>query len=178
MKLDTFMWLLLVVFMFHEFEEIIMMKPWINKNAHDLQKRFPSFTSRFLPVIDRLSTSSFALAIGVEFLLFGFLIYFSVEYKLYALWTSLLLVFTFHLIFHILSFMLYRKYVPVILTSILCVPYCLYAWVFLKNSNVEYLKDIFQWLMIVVVIGAIIFIFALWVAVHFEKWLKNNFIGT
>jgi hypothetical protein len=33
------MWLLPIVFMIHEFEQIIMMKPWAAKNANEIQRR-------------------------------------------------------------------------------------------------------------------------------------------
>jgi hypothetical protein len=32
MKIETLMWLLPIIFMFHDFEEIIMMKIWLKKN--------------------------------------------------------------------------------------------------------------------------------------------------
>jgi len=36
-------WLFLIVFMLHEFEEIIFLKPWVGKNSAYLSKRFPKF---------------------------------------------------------------------------------------------------------------------------------------
>jgi hypothetical protein len=176
MKLDTMMWLLLVFFMFHEFEEIIMMKPWVAKNKRGLRKRFPAVASRLLPHFEKLSTSSIALAIAVEFLLFSVLIFSAVELQLYALWTSILLVFFFHVIFHIFSFVLYRKYVPVIITSLLSIPYCLYALYFLKNNELFW-SNFTRGFLIVVALGATVFIFALWLAARFEKWLNKSFIG-
>jgi hypothetical protein len=41
-KLETLMWLLPIVFMFHDFEEIIMFKPWMNANYAALEKRLPA----------------------------------------------------------------------------------------------------------------------------------------
>lgn len=177
MKLDTSMWLLLVVFMFHEFEEIMMMKPWIDKNTGELQKRFPTMANRLLPHFENLSTSSLALIIGVEFLMFSVLIFLAAEHELYALWTSILLVFFFHIIFHILSFVVYRKYVPVIVTSLLSAPYCLYALYVLRNNELFW-SDFTQWFIVVVVLGVSVYIFGTWLALRFEKWLKINFAGT
>jgi hypothetical protein len=175
MKLDTMMWLLLVIFMFHEFEEIIMMKPWITKNKSHLRQRFPVFTSRLFPHFERLSASSISLIIAIEFLMVSALIYSAVEFELYPLWTSFLLIFTFHLIFHIISFMLYRKYVPVIVTSIITIPYCLYTLYSLKNNHIEFVASLFRWLVVVAMVGAIIFACSLWLATCFEKWLNKNY---
>jgi hypothetical protein len=176
MKPDTMMWLLPVVFMFHDFEEIIMMKPWITRNKHDLRRRFPAAASRLMPHFENLSTSSFALAVAVEFLLFGVLTFLAVEYEIYALWSSMLVIFFLHLIFHIFSFVLYRNYVPVIITSLFSIPYCLYAAHFLKN-NAIFWSDFTKWFIRVTAAGVVVYISALWLATRFEKWLKKSFIG-
>lgn len=40
--LEKMMLLLPIVFMFHDFEEIIMFRWWLRKNRSQLQQRFPS----------------------------------------------------------------------------------------------------------------------------------------
>ena len=162
MKMETLMWLLPVIFMFHDFEEIILMKPWFAKNSRDLQQRFPLVASRLLPHFESLSTSSFALA---------------VERELYALWTGVLLVFFFHLIVHLLQFALYRKYVPVITTSLLSIPYCLFALYFLNSHNVMDWSNITRWTIIAAVVAVSNLVFVHWLAARFEKWLNVNFAG-
>ena len=42
-KIETLMWSLPIVFMFHDFEKIIMFKPWINENRASLTKLFPKW---------------------------------------------------------------------------------------------------------------------------------------
>ena len=42
-KIETLMWLLPIVFMLHDFEEIIMFKPWMNANCAALEKRLPTW---------------------------------------------------------------------------------------------------------------------------------------
>jgi hypothetical protein len=49
-------------------------------------ERFPSLATRVLPHLERLSTSSLALAVAEEFLLLSAVTYFAVEYRLYAGW--------------------------------------------------------------------------------------------
>jgi hypothetical protein len=45
-KIETLMWSLPIVFMFHDFEKIIMFKPWINENRVSLTKHFPKLGAR------------------------------------------------------------------------------------------------------------------------------------
>jgi len=95
MKIGTRMWLWPMVFMLHDFEEIIMLKPWITKNASDLQERFSRLASRLLPHFESLSTSSFAFAVAEAFMFLSVLAYLTVEFELYAIGTGLLLAFFF-----------------------------------------------------------------------------------
>jgi len=177
MKLETLMWLLPVVFMFHDFEEIIMMKPWFAKNSRDLQQRFPLMASRLLPHFESLSTSSFALAVAEEFLLLSVITFLAVEHELYALWTGFLLAFFFHLIVHLIQFALYRKYVPVIMTSLLSIPYCIFALYFLNSHNVLDWSDVIRWAIIAAVVTVSNMVFVHWLAARFEKWLNVSFVG-
>ena len=58
-----------IVFMFHDFEEIIFFKTWLTKNKDLLQKKFPAVSKRILPHINKLSTAAFSLAVAEEFIL-------------------------------------------------------------------------------------------------------------
>lgn len=48
-KLELIMILLPIVFMIHEYEEIIMFKYWLGNNRNELKRRFPKF-EQFLPL--------------------------------------------------------------------------------------------------------------------------------
>jgi len=56
---STLVWLLPIVFMIHDFEEIIFFKPWIHKNRDYLAKKYPKIASLFLRHLGRLSTSAY-----------------------------------------------------------------------------------------------------------------------
>ena len=127
MKIESILWLLPVVFMIHDFEEIVMMKPWLMKNGRTLRRRFPRLTDYLLPGLENMTTSGFALAVAEEFLLLSVLTFIAVEFAVYNLWTGLLLAFFAHLLVHMVQFLLYRRYVPVIVTSLPAILYCLVA---------------------------------------------------
>ena len=175
MRIETLMWLLPIAFMIHDFEEIIMMKPWAAKNSAKIQRRFPALASGTLPHLEKLSTSSFASEAAEEFVLLSMVTFLTVEYQLYAVWAGVLLAFFIHLCVHVLQFVLYRKYVPVIVTSLITSPYCIFALCFLSLNNYLSWPDVVKWTIIslAVILVNLIFIHAL--AGRFEKWLDKNF---
>lgn len=176
MKIETVMWLLPIVFMIHDFEEIIMMKPWAAKNSTEIQRRFPALASHLLPHLERLSTSSFALAVAEEFLLLSVLTYFAVEYELYAIWAGMLLAFFIHLLVHIMQFVLYGKYVPVIVTSLIASVYCIFALYFLNLNDYLVWPAVAMWTIISAAILIVNLVFIHSLAARFEKWLNEHFV--
>lgn len=127
MKIETVMYLLPLVFMLHDFEEIVMMKSWVAKNSTELRRRFPLLTEKLLGHFTGLSTASFALAVAEEFVLISAITVAAVEFQWFAWWTGLLLAFFFHLLVHIGQFAVYRGYIPAVITSLPASLYCLYA---------------------------------------------------
>jgi hypothetical protein len=135
MKTETIMWLFPIVFMIHDFEEIVMFKPWIAKNASDLKRRFPRLAARMLPHMEGLSTSAFALAVAVMFLIVSTTTLIAIEFDLYALWAGALIGYFIHLIIHIGQFLVFRRYVPVVITSIITAPYCVWAVIVVNTRH-------------------------------------------
>ena len=66
-----------VVFMLHDFEEIIMFKPWLVKNREELKSRFPKFENSLTKrSYFEYSTSAFAVAVMNEFALISLVTFF------------------------------------------------------------------------------------------------------
>jgi hypothetical protein len=126
-KIETIMYLLPLVFMLHDFEEIVMMKSWMANNAAELQRRFPRLSKKLLGHFSSLSTSAFALAVAEEFVLISAFCVAAVEFQWFAWWAGLLLAFFFHLLVHMGQFLVYRKYVPTVVTSLPAGLYCILA---------------------------------------------------
>ncbi len=175
LRVETFMWLLPVVFMLHEFEEIIMLPPWIVKNQPRLNARFPRLAKRVLPHYARLSPSSFSLAVAEEYLLLSALTLIAVEHSLYAFWAGILLGFLLHLIVHIVQFIIYRGYVPAIITSVIG---CLYGVLALHALNAGDLlawRAVLFWTLLFSVVIALNLLCVHALALRFERWLKAKF---
>lgn len=166
------MWLLLVVFMVHDFEEIIMMRPWFRKNEGYIKARFPRLAPRLLSHAS-LSTPAFALAVLSEFIILSAAILASVELGLYSLWAGILVAFTVHLVIHIASFVVLRRYVPYIITSVLAMVYSIYAFIVFKNAGLFVITDALVWTVILlIVMGANLFLMFN-VGERFDRWMER-----
>ena len=174
-KIETLMWLLPIVFMFHDFEEIIMFKPWISANGAALEKRFPRWAPRVLAVHNKISASAFALVVAEQFVILSTLTLLAVELELYPFWTGMMLGFFIHLLIHIGQFIVYRRYVPVILTSLPGGLYCLLA---LHDLNIQHPLDwglVAIWALVSLIIISANLALAFKLAMKFEGWLEKNF---
>ncbi len=175
MKTETIMWLFPIIFMIHDFEEVIMFKPWVTKNAGFMKKRFPRLAARMLPHMEGLSTSSFALAVAGMFLIVSAVTLISVELDLYSLWAGAVIGYFIHLVIHVTQFLVVRRYVPVVVTSLVTAPYCVWA---LSSSTGgtrcrRSRRSCGPWRRFVIIVGAVYGMHAL--AARFERWLKAAF---
>jgi len=172
-KIETLMWLLPIAFMIHDFEEIIMIPPWINHYTPHLRQRFPRLASSLLPYFENLSTSSFALAVAEEFILLTMVTYLTVERELYAVWAGILLGFFVHLIVHWVQFAIYRGYTPAIITSALSSIYCLGALYSLGRLTPLLWTDVAFWTFVAVMVIVLNLILAHMLAARFERYIRR-----
>lgn len=124
---DVFIMSLPMVFMLHDFEEIIGMKSWVNTNRDYIQRKFPRLAPQLLNHLDGISTSGFAVGVAVMFLLVSASSFISVVYGQYYLWMGVFMAYSLHCVIHVVQWIIFRRYVPVIVTSLLSIPYCAYG---------------------------------------------------
>jgi hypothetical protein len=166
------MWLLPIAFMVHDFEEVIMMQPWYRKNEQYLKARFP----RMIPAIARtgtMSTPAFALAAGEEFAVLSAITLVCVEYGLYDIWAGFLIGFFIHLVYHIGSFFVIRRYVPYIITSVLAGVYSVFAIVVLNDGGYLSWGRVALWTVVAIIVIIVNFVLAVALAERFDKWLAG-----
>ena len=121
-----------------------------------------------------MSTSAYALAVAEEFIVLSALTLLAVELELYPLWAGMMLGFFIHLLIHVGQFLVYRRYVPVILTSLPSGLYCLIA---LHDLNLYHPLDwklVALWTFVSLIIIGINLALALKLAVKFDGWLGRN----
>jgi hypothetical protein len=175
MKTETIMWLFPVVFMIHDFEEIIMFKPWVEKNAEFLRDRFPRLAARLLPHMAGLSTSAFALAVAVMFSIITTVTLIAVEFGLYALWAGAVIGYFIHLVIHVSQFVVVRRYVPVVITSFVTAPYCVWALVAVNARHTLPQTETLIWSVAALVVMVVGVALAHRIAGGFNRWLNRKF---
>jgi hypothetical protein len=134
-SLNFLVWMLPVIFMIHDFEEIIMVEVW-DKRFHDrIMKKFPKRRPFGLGVTYAWQTPTLSIAVAIEFVLFSLVSYLSVAYQNYFLWFSAYLGLLLHMvIIHILGCIWFKGYVPGAVTSaILLIPGIVYL---LKTQSI------------------------------------------
>ena len=123
-----------IVFMLHDIEEIIMQQRWMERNADELSRRFPVLRKQIMQLRE-LSTTGFAIAVAEEFIIISGVSVYAVLSRHYFLWMALFLAFGIHLLVHVGQFVLLRKYIPAIVTSLLCLPYAVYVCYFFYSTG-------------------------------------------
>ena len=112
--------LLPILFIFHDMEEVVGFGSFFRKNPW-LFDRFP----KVLNAYRNISTTGFAAAVYEEFIpIFGIslLAYYFPCDVLFALWYGVFLSIAAHFLIHIGQTVYIRKYIPSLITSLICLP--------------------------------------------------------
>ena len=169
-KFISIIWLLPLIFMLHDFEEIILMEWWVNKERLVLLEKYPKIVKEY----GELSTAGFALAVSEIFIIIILITLTAIIFKWYYLWFGGIITFFVHLIMHLIQWIIYKKYIPAIATVIPAIIYSVYAIYFIyNNSNMEILP-IVMWSILSMVIFFINLIFVHKLARKFTKFLRSS----
>lgn len=129
--MNFIVWMLPVIFMLHDFEEIIMAEVWGKRYHERINRIWPKRQPFGLKYVKEYPTPALALGVNVEFLLFSMVSWLSAVFNSYYVWYGCMMGFIFHLIFvHIILCIPFKGYVPgVITTVIFLIPSIYYAFV-------------------------------------------------
>ena len=159
--------LLPIIFIFHDMEEIIGFGRFFQKNP-ELFERFPKITAAYRG----FQTDGMALAVYEEFIPFfgvSLLAYYFPGKILYALWFSMMISFTAHLIVHIAQSIYIRKYIPSLITSIICLPIS----VIILIRSIPYIE--FDTVTIIcIILGIALMMINLKLAHMLMRWFMNH----
>lgn len=147
MDYSSLIWLVLSVFIIHDFEEIIVMERWISKNEgkllNVLPQRFHGYFQRTFP----RKTAGFAIAVLLEYFGILFTVFIALFGKQYE-WSvvgilGIVSILFLHSFTHLTQSMILKIYTPGVLTAIvLLIPFCIYFYSYVLS------KDITNWVMI------------------------------
>lgn len=126
MTLLSVILLLPVFFAIHELEEIIMMQRWVSKNRSTLYDRYPKI-GFIIRLMEKVNTRGIAIIAAEEFVIVSACTFATAYTGNIVAWYCCLAAFGIHLVIHLFQFITWRRYIPAIVTSLLCLPYCIYA---------------------------------------------------
>ncbi len=156
--------LLPIIFIFHDMEEIIGFG-WFFKNNPEIFDRFPKITKAY----KGFTTAGMALAVYEEFIPFfgiSLLAYYYENDMLYTLWFSLMLSLTAHFVVHIGQSIYLKKYIPSLITSVICLPIS----VIILINSAKYMT--FRITDVILIVAGILLMMA---NLRFAHWLMHRF---
>jgi hypothetical protein len=118
--MNFIVWMLPVIFMIHDFEEIIMAEVWGKRFRKEIGTAWPKKQPFGLNYIHNCHTPTFSIGVEVEFLLFSIISLFSVIFQSYFVWYGAFLGMLLHMVFiHMLMCVRFKNYVPGVITSVI-----------------------------------------------------------
>lgn len=172
-EFTTIVWLFPIIFMLHEFEEIIFLKPWVRENSDYLQKRGPKPARHLLSHLAKLSVPAFTVAVAEEFILLSVITIVSIMFDSYLLWLGVFMGFFVHLLIHFVQWIILRRYIPVIITTFISLIYCGCSLTYILEKGIFQITEVLLWTVIGFIIIAINLLFAHKLAEWFDKKIKQ-----
>ncbi|HBH3604103.1 TPA: HXXEE domain-containing protein [Clostridioides difficile] len=170
--MEKYIWLFPLLFIFHDMEEIIGFGIWLKKNKSMLDKKYP-FISK---IYENYSTEGVAFAVFEEFILciiFCILTVITENQYVYLLWLGSFIAYTLHLVIHIGQSIIIRKYIPSLITSIICLPisiWCISKSIYIVDCE---MSTTILYSIIGIIIVALNLKFAQSLIGKFTKWMSN-----
>ncbi|CAM4295736.1 MAG: HXXEE domain-containing protein [Paenibacillus macerans] len=128
-SLQTLVWLFIVAFVIHDLEEIIWVEPWMKKNARRVAPALPLRMRPAFEKMSRLTSSQFAVAVLMEFIIFIPFTYIAAEKGRFFMFLAFNTLFFLHVFTHLGQSLYLRKYTPGVVTAVLVVlPYTVYLF--------------------------------------------------
>ncbi|HIF5047364.1 TPA: HXXEE domain-containing protein, partial [Clostridioides difficile] len=169
--MEKYIWLFPLLFIFHDMEEIIGFGIWLKKNKSMLDKKYP-FISK---IYENYSTEGMAFAVFEEFILciiFCILTVITENQYVYLLWLGSFIAYTLHLVIHIGQSIIIRKYIPSLITSIICLPisiWCISKSIYIVDCE---MSTTILYSIIGIIIVALNLKFAQSLIGKFTKWMS------
>ena len=135
MEIYKLSFIAIVLFMIHEFEEIIFIKKFIEKNKVVKYMKNELFLKK---KANYPSTETISLMIAEEFIILSTLLFIASEFSMYEIVLSLFIVYIVHLLPHIYDALRYRKFSPGSRTSFIVFPLgILIIWNIILNKKIH-----------------------------------------
>lgn len=144
-SVGTLLWLFPVMFMLHDFEEIIFIDGWWERHGAAALPRVPVFLRPRLMKIATMTSAQFAVAVMLEFICFIPITYAAAEQGWYLLILSCNAVLFLHVFTHVGQSLFLGRYTPGVVTAVLLgIPYPLYLFYRLIHEDLISMGDIYR----------------------------------
>jgi len=160
--------LVVVIFMIHEFEEIVFIKPWLSRQRDNMR-----ISSHPFSAIRNISTSTIALLIAEEFIVFSCIALAAVLLSWYSLFEGFLLLYSLHLVVHIFEPIRYKCNTPSFVTSVLTLPGCVFGLYYLGMHGLVSVPWVAIWFVVTAIIVILNFRLIYGIAPLVEKYLRD-----
>jgi len=129
MSTQTLVWLFIVVFLLHDLEEIIWVEPWIKKNRIRVMTKVPARMKRSIGSMFNITSSQFAVAVLIEFLVFIPFTFVAAEQGKFFLFIAFNAIFLVHVFTHLGQSLYLKMYTPGVISAVIIVlPYTVYVF--------------------------------------------------
>ncbi|KYD17449.1 HXXEE domain-containing protein [Caldibacillus debilis] len=133
-----------VVFMVHDFEEILTVEKWTKQNKEKVFALLPKKLHRFFWSSFHINTLEFAKDVFWIFLAITAAALIAVLFQWYGFFLIFLAIFFFHVFTHFGQSVLFKGYAPGVWTSLfLVLPYSLYAYYRLLHERAVQWEDLY-----------------------------------
>ncbi|MBW4838142.1 MAG: HXXEE domain-containing protein [Paenibacillaceae bacterium] len=136
LSVTSLVWLFLVSFVIHDMEEIIWVGPWAKRNRHKVAVAVPPRMKRSLTQMLNITSSQFAVAVLLEFIVFVPFTLMAAEQGRFFIFLSFNTLFFLHVFTHVAQSVYLKMYTPGVVTAVLIVlPYSLVLFNRLLSDN-------------------------------------------
>lgn len=165
--IENYIWLFPILFILHDFEEIIGLGIWYQKSKEKLKIRFPKISRTYEKMYANYSTEGMALAVYEELIICVFVCGISYYFNFYMLWIGVFIGFILHMMIHILQAIIWLGYIPALATSIIITPISIVVLI----KSIQTVEVTFGEIILWCLIGSIIIVSNL----KFSHFLMNKF---
>lgn len=131
--MQEIIWIFPILFIVHDMEEIMGFGLWLKRNRALLDRKYPKISNIYNPY----STEGMAAAVMEEMVLCLVICIISRSTGFYGLWLGAFIAYTFHLVVHLGQAIVIKKYIPAVITSIICLPLSIW-FTAISISNLSY----------------------------------------
>lgn len=126
LSVSSLVWLFLAAFVIHDMEEIIWVGPWAKRNRQKAVAAVPARMKRPLAQMLNITSSQFAVAVLLEFVVFVPFTLLAAEQGRYFVFVSFNTLFFLHVFTHVAQSLYLKMYTPGVVTAVVIVlPYTL-----------------------------------------------------